>query len=649
MIREYKIQKRLGIGSYGTVYQVSHKDTNQIYVIKQISLYDLTQEEISNVKMEAKILKTINSKYVVKYFDSFEENNHLNIVMEYCNGGDLGEYLDSKKEKNEKISEDLVWLIFIKITLGLAAIHKLKILHRDLKTLNIFLCNNLEIKIGDLGVAKILNNSGSFAKTLIGTPYYLSPELCEEKPYNNKSDIWALGCILYELCTFQHPFSAKSQAGLIIKILKENPESIGNYYSVELQNIINNIFEKNMEKRPACFDILTNDIIVNKAKNFGLLNEISKLYPESHKINMLINNNNEKILIYNKNISKNDYLKNKSFIINNISDKNINNISNKSKDNIYLNKNKIKNKKHYNSISTESKINNNKVKKEPKKYDKYNIKNNLFSKLTPMNNNIKVSNISHNINGKKLPNKLFIKKFLNKSHDKNDICNNNVDNGRYTNIEQKKLILIKKNGKIKINSSKSQNKLLLDLSNSNYKQIIKKKTPENNGNKRIENKIVFIKKSDSKLNGKNYINSENNVINNNIITRNIKEECKNDNSEKERIQQNNIEYEKHKNIKSSIELFESELKNYYRYSSNINHINEDKNINGLNRNNKISFVANINLKTIDILNDEKEYDNNKDNNLNDFVKNLNQYIPQYKISKQNKNINISKKKMKFQI
>ena len=633
MIRDYKIQKRLGVGSYGTVYQVSHKDSNQIYVIKQISLYDLTQEEISNVKMEAKILKTINSKYVVKYFDSFEENNHLNIVMEYCNGGDLGEYLESKKEKNEKINEDLVWLIFIKITLGLAAIHKLKILHRDLKTLNIFLCNNLEIKIGDLGVAKILNNSGSFAKTLIGTPYYLSPELCEEKPYNNKSDIWALGCIIYELCTFQHPFSAKSQAGLIIKILKENPEVIGNYYSIELQNIINNIFEKNMEKRPSCFDILTNDIILNKAKNFGLLNEISKLYPEFHKINLLINNKNKKILIYNKNISKNEYPKNKSYFINNILDKNINNISNKSKDNIYLNKNKIKIKKHFNSISTENKINNNKVKKEPQKFDKFNIKINLFSKQTSINNNIKVSNTSNNKNEKKLNDKLFIKIFLNNSHDKNDICNK-VDNGRYTNIEQKKLLLIKKNGKIKINSSKSENKLLLDLSNRNNKQIIKKKTPENRGNKRIENKIVFIKKSDSKINGKNCINSDNNAINNDIIIKNINEECKNNNSEKERDKQNNIENEKHKNIKSSIELFENELKNYYRYSSNINYINEEKNINGINTNNKLSFVGNINLKTIDILNDEKEYDNNKDNNLNDFIKNLNQYIPQYKISKQ---------------
>ncbi|MBR1472319.1 MAG: protein kinase, partial [Lachnospiraceae bacterium] len=294
MIKNYKIQQRLGIGSYGTVYQVININTNKKFVIKQISLNDLSQEEISNVKLEAKILSSINSKYVVKYYDSFEENNNLNIVMEYCDGGDLGQFIISKKEKNEKINEDLIWLFFIKITLGLAAIHKLKILHRDLKTLNIFLSEKSEVKIGDLGVAKILNNSGCFAKTLIGTPYYLSPELCGEKPYNNKSDIWALGCILYELCTFEHAFRAKSQAGLILKILKENPEPIGNEYSLDLQNLIHKIFDKNMEKRPSCFDILTSEIIINKAKIYGLFGEIEKLYPEYSGFNAIDNNGNNK-------------------------------------------------------------------------------------------------------------------------------------------------------------------------------------------------------------------------------------------------------------------------------------------------------------------------------------------------------------------
>ena len=83
-----------------------------------------------------------------------------------------------------------------------------------------FLGKEDKIKIGDLGVAKLLNQTSNFANTVVGTPYYLSPELCEEKPYNHKSDIWSLGCVLYELCTFRHPFEANNQGALILKIVR---------------------------------------------------------------------------------------------------------------------------------------------------------------------------------------------------------------------------------------------------------------------------------------------------------------------------------------------------------------------------------------------------------------------------------------------
>jgi NIMA (never in mitosis gene a)-related kinase len=102
---------------------------------------------------------------------------------------------------------------------GLEYIHRNKILHRDIKTLNIFMNKGEELKIGDLGVAKMLT-SNEFAQTMVGTPFYLSPELCEEKPYNEKSDVWALGCLLYELCTYRHPFEAQNQASLILKIIR---------------------------------------------------------------------------------------------------------------------------------------------------------------------------------------------------------------------------------------------------------------------------------------------------------------------------------------------------------------------------------------------------------------------------------------------
>jgi|TARA_B110000285_G_scaffold227449_1_gene288799 NIMA (never in mitosis gene a)-related kinase len=109
--------------------------------------------------------------------------------------------------------------------------HGHNILHRDLKTLNIFLTKENKVKIGDLGVAKILESLENFATSKVGTPYYLSPEVCEDRPYNDRSDIWSLGCILYEICALKHPFEAKTQAALLLKIIRGKYESIPRVYS----------------------------------------------------------------------------------------------------------------------------------------------------------------------------------------------------------------------------------------------------------------------------------------------------------------------------------------------------------------------------------------------------------------------------------
>ena len=295
MIREYQILEKIGKGTFGTVYKVKKYNESFLYVIKQIPLNELTEEQINQVNTEAKLLSLINSNFVVKYFESFIDNYELFIVMEYCDNGDLYHFLQEQQIKSTPLKEDLVWQIFIKITLGLSTIHKMKILHRDLKTLNIFLNKDMGVKIGDLGIAKQLNQ-GSFANTLIGTPYYISPEMCEDKPYNQKSDVWALGCILYELCTFRHPFDATNQGALFLKIMKENPEPIFACYSSNLQKLVNQILEKNYEKRPSCLDILNNPIVIEKAKKFGLYHELEKACYGNNEINSQTLNN-----IYNNN------------------------------------------------------------------------------------------------------------------------------------------------------------------------------------------------------------------------------------------------------------------------------------------------------------------------------------------------------------
>ncbi len=203
---------------------------------------DMSEEDITDAEQEFLIHRTIKNKFIVKYESHFTDEDHILILLEFMDNGDVGQYL-RRYSQEYLLPEPKVWQIFIQTCLGVQYLHTRKILHRDLKTINLFLNKDMTLKIGDLGVAKEVKESHT--ETVVGTPYYLSPELCEERPYNNKSDIWSLGCILYELCTLKHPFDAKTQGGLFLKIIKGNYEPISSAYSPELGQIIDSCLQKN--------------------------------------------------------------------------------------------------------------------------------------------------------------------------------------------------------------------------------------------------------------------------------------------------------------------------------------------------------------------------------------------------------------------
>ena len=145
---------------------------------------------------------------------------------------------------------------FVQLCLSLEYIHGRKILHRDIKSSNVFLTRNNTIKLGDFGISKVLENTNDQAMTVQGTPYYMSPEVCQNKPYNYKSDIWALGCILYELCTLQHAFHAENLLGLVYKIVQDKHDPIPSSYSDEMKNLVALILNKNDKERPSALEIL---------------------------------------------------------------------------------------------------------------------------------------------------------------------------------------------------------------------------------------------------------------------------------------------------------------------------------------------------------------------------------------------------------
>ena len=180
--------------------------------------------------------------------------------MEYCPGGDLNQLIKRCKQQKQYINEDIIWKIFSQVVSALYACHTNKsgkILHRDIKPSNIFLDNENNVKLGDFGLSLMLNNEMNFAYSNVGTPYYMSPEQVDENKYNEKSDIWSLGCFLYELTTLHPPFEAHNHLSLALKIKSGKIERIPDKYSHNLSKVIFWMINIDPNKRPSIKDIIS--------------------------------------------------------------------------------------------------------------------------------------------------------------------------------------------------------------------------------------------------------------------------------------------------------------------------------------------------------------------------------------------------------
>merc|ERR1719158_69035 len=184
--------------------------------------------------------------------------------MEYCDQGDLrGEVKKRAQGKPlDHIPEHMLMLWFVQLTLALNYIHQRHILHRDLKSSNIFMTTSadksgLDVKIGDFGISRVLEGTVDVAATVVGTPYYMSPEVCKSEPYGYKSDIWALGCVLYEMCMLKHAFESSSLLGLVYKIVSDAYDPIPSFYSANLNDLIRRLLTKSADQRPSIQELLT--------------------------------------------------------------------------------------------------------------------------------------------------------------------------------------------------------------------------------------------------------------------------------------------------------------------------------------------------------------------------------------------------------
>ncbi|XP_028817996.1 serine/threonine-protein kinase Nek1 isoform X2 [Denticeps clupeoides] len=253
-MEKYEKVKKIGEGSFGKAVLVKSREDGRQYVIKEIGISRMSSKERQESRKEVAVLANMSHPNIVQYKESFEESGCLYIVMDYCEGGDLFKKINSQKGVLFQEEQILDW--FVQICLALKHVHDRKILHRDIKSQNIFLTKDGTVQLGDFGIARVLNSTVELARTCIGTPYYLSPEICENKPYNNKSDIWALGCVLYEMCTLRHAFEAGNMKNLVLKIIRGSYPPVSVHYSQDLRSLLAQLFRRNPRERPSINSVL---------------------------------------------------------------------------------------------------------------------------------------------------------------------------------------------------------------------------------------------------------------------------------------------------------------------------------------------------------------------------------------------------------
>ena len=553
----FKIINKIGEGSFSTVYKVQRKKDGIIYALKRVKFTKLNEKEKSNALNEIRILASINNKNIISYKEAFfdENDSSLDIVMEYADQGDLFQLITEHKKTKKHFTEEEIWSALIQLLKGLKSLHELNILHRDLKSANVFLFKGGIVKLGDLNVSKVTRKGMGYTQT--GTPYYASPEVWKDKPYDSKSDIWSLGCVIYEMCALNPPFRAQNMEELFKKVIRGYYPDISNRYSKDLSEILKLMIQIEVGARPSCDELLKMPIIKNRSDFFNNKNNIGKEKDENTLSNKELlstiripkNINN-----LSRNLPKPNYVSNSFEFENNSNINNeettINNINkfgylNKNKrDNILLNKiniNMSKRINQFNNISSLSKKN------LPIKYKFNNKLEDIYLKNNNLENPIKMginNSINKGINYYK-KNVVFSPKgrFLNnknnislggkvilpelKLRNKNinlirniSIVNNNI------NKDSNRLIKIKNNNKL------SNNRSYKDLNiRDNYKQLNENYEQRKSDNYNYQNlkvvslniidtKKVNIKKSLFRIGSPISINRNLNYINNEKILKN---------------------------------------------------------------------------------------------------------------------------------
>ena len=418
---DFKIERQLGKGSFSCVYLVTRKADQKIYALKSVTMDKLTKKEQQNSVNEVRILASVSHPNVIGYREAFWDDSAqtLNIVMEYADDGDLQTKIHQMKKNNGVFEEETIWSYAIQMIEGLKALHDKKIMHRDLKSANIFLSKNKNknkkiCKIGDMNVSKVVKEKVLMTQT--GTPYYASPEVWNDKPYSYKSDLWSIGCVIYELCALRPPFKGKDLDELYVNVCKGKVDRIKKIYSDKLWNMILMLLQVDVNKRCNCDQFLNHPIITQKIKEMRMKDSEYNDLEENKNIKdgCLLNTINFKDLKESK--AQLPTKKNYGNTFENKRDYNYNYN--------YLYNNNFAKKEYFTSFDSKKLAENNK---------EYNINNNVNNDILKMINNSHKNNNENNFsnNYNKYINER-INKILNNNSTNNRSAYNNIINNNYS-------------------------------------------------------------------------------------------------------------------------------------------------------------------------------------------------------------------------
>ena len=633
-MENYELVCQIGKGNFGRISKIIRKSDQKTLIWKELDYGQMSEKEKEQIVSEVNILRELKHPNIVRYYDRIIDKKHsrIYIIMEYCEGGDLNQLIKRCKKTGEFIAEDIIWKIFTQVLLAIHVIHNHKegkILHRDIKPSNVFLDKDNNVKLGDFGLSRELSNESKFAYSHVGTPYYMSPEQIDETKYNEKSDIWSLGCFLYELTTFHPPFEAKNQIMLAMRIKSGKVEKINKRYSEELWRVITWMLTVNYNNRPSSEDLLNIPQVCIRLREKRIKDTLYKLKLFEEKLNLRDKEQKEredKLNDKEKNLNKKE---NELLIKENELKEKENELKEKENE-LKEKEKKIKNSSTISNTTTTgysskfpSSINSN---------DLNNMNNSNNSHNNYMSNNIDVYSIKNNI----------MKNMINSNSDLNSLLmysskNTSSNNGNNNSNSNSNNLLTTQNTNMSIN-----NISLINNSNKNNRNSL------NNSNKCLinneDNKILSknsLKGLADEYSKHNYdTNSSNNYIH--YSTNNIYSEFYNNKSDK------NIIRNSKKLNESEIRGENTKMKNKLN-DSNSTSIKQNSNINGnfinsLKKKINTSFVGD---EYMNLLNIEKQKGESKDkfnsNSNNSFAKKLSEYENEIKNNEVNlSNINLNR-------